>query len=188
MSSASEDSSICAAKRKQQRKSFSSEIWTQSSSDEQPEIPRGANRDVNRHGGFRHRNEAYTRPFWVPSTSNNNLYAESEAESYLKGDGVSTCSSLSTASSIEYGRGISAGNYKQNTTFTINPNFNMIKNKPKEKNMAEFGWGNVEDLEDPFWDRIRRQNRREEKYKYISEPSYEIKKEAPRLLKVRKQK
>jgi len=22
----------------------------------------------------------------------------------------------------------------------------MIKNKPKEKNMAEFGWGNVEDL------------------------------------------
>jgi len=53
---------------------------------------------------------------------------------------------VSTASSIEYGRGISAGNYKQNTTFTINPNFNMIKNKPKEKNMAEFGWGNVEDL------------------------------------------
>ena len=42
--------------------------------------------------------------------------------------------------------------------------------------------------EDPFWDRIRRQNRREEKYKYVSKPFYEIQKEAPRLLKVRKQK
>jgi hypothetical protein len=49
---------------------------------------------------------------------------------------------VSTASSIEYGRGVSTGN----PTFTRNPNFDKLKNPPKEKNMAEFGWGNIEDL------------------------------------------
>ena len=50
---------------------------------------------------------------------------------------------MSTASSIEYGRGVST----RNPTFTRNPNFDKLKNPPKEKNMAEYGWGNVEDLE-----------------------------------------
>merc|ERR1712037_218413 len=174
MSLGSNDSSIGASRREN---GWSlREVWTQSSSDEQVEIPRGAERNAA--------NGNYTRQFWLPIPSNNNFYADSEAESYLKGDGVSTCSSLSTASSIEYGRGVST----RNPTFTRNPNFDKLKNPPKEKNMAEYGWGNVEDLEDPFWDRIRRQNRREEQFKYRSEPSFEIQKEPPRLLKIRKQK
>ncbi|CAG5098652.1 Oidioi.mRNA.OKI2018_I69.XSR.g15860.t1.cds [Oikopleura dioica] len=173
------ESSVGARKRRNWSSAASSthsSIWPRSTSSlfESPETGPGTRQRAR---DDRKRDNAT----WVPSMQNNTFAYDTDVESYMPGDGLKYLSEISDVESSE----IEMPRDQQRPSIPSfrNPNHNKLKNPPKEKNMAEFGWGHLHEVEDPFWEGIRRQNKREREFRIQRSPLSA--QEPPRLLKIR---